>query len=85
MLRHHTKDEGDLGVAKVHSDLVSQGFTVLFPATAYAPSDLVAYHNGVFNRLQIKPVSAGRGREKCDRHGVHLLSGDRRSLVHPTS
>ncbi|MET0901103.1 MAG: group I intron-associated PD-(D/E)XK endonuclease [Mycobacterium sp.] len=36
-MAHHTKDKGDLGVAKVHADLVSQGFTVLFPATEHAP------------------------------------------------
>ncbi len=47
MVRHHTKDKGDLGVAKVHADLASQGFTVLFPATEHAPFDLVAYEAGV--------------------------------------
>lgn len=31
--RHHTKDKGDLGVAKAHADLVGKGFYVLFPAT----------------------------------------------------
>lgn len=41
MARHHTKDKGDLGVAKVHADLVSKEFTVLFPATEHAAFDLV--------------------------------------------
>jgi hypothetical protein len=36
MARHHTKDKGDLGVAKVHADLASKGFMVLFPATEHA-------------------------------------------------
>ena len=36
-MAHHTKDKGDLGVAKAHADLVSQGFVVLFPATEHAP------------------------------------------------
>jgi hypothetical protein len=37
MTRHHTKDKGDLGVAKAHADLVAQGYVVLFPATEHAP------------------------------------------------
>ena len=40
MVGHRTKAKGDLGVAKVHADLVSQGVTVLFPATEHAPFDL---------------------------------------------
>ncbi|WP_371815001.1 group I intron-associated PD-(D/E)XK endonuclease [Mycobacterium sp. DL440] len=40
--RHHTKDKGELGVAKAHADLVGKGFYVLFPATEHAPFDLVA-------------------------------------------
>jgi hypothetical protein len=47
-VKHHTKDKGDLGVAKAHADLVSEGFTVLFPATEHAPIDLVAYGAGEF-------------------------------------
>lgn len=54
MVGHHAKDKGDLGVAKAHADLVSQGFTVLFPATEHALFDLVAYADGVFHRLQVK-------------------------------
>lgn len=51
MVRHHTKDKGDLGVAKAHADLAAKGFTVLFPATEHAPFDLVAYAEG-----QISPA-----------------------------
>ncbi|MDR7289516.1 hypothetical protein J2S38_002579 [Mycolicibacterium senegalense] len=47
--RHHTKDKGDLGVAKAHADLVAKGFYVLFPATEHAPFDLVAYAAGTFH------------------------------------
>ena len=46
MAAHHTKDKGDLGVAKAYADLVGQGYTVLFPATEHAPFDLVAYRRG---------------------------------------
>jgi hypothetical protein len=58
VMTHHTKDKGDLGVAKVHADLVGKGFTVLFPATEHAPFDLVAYAAGEFHRLQVKYRSA---------------------------
>ncbi|MCL1870311.1 MAG: group I intron-associated PD-(D/E)XK endonuclease [Promicromonosporaceae bacterium] len=61
MARHHTKDKGDLGVAKPHADIVGQGFTVLFPATEHAPFDLVAYADGTFYRVQVKYRSALTG------------------------
>lgn len=47
-MAHHTKDKGDLGVAKAHADLTAQGFMVLMPLTEHAPFDLVAYRDGVF-------------------------------------
>jgi hypothetical protein len=75
---HHTKDKGDLGVAKAHADLVSQGYVVLFPATEHAPFDLVAYRDGAFERVQVKYRSASSGRVQvvlrtcwADRHGTH--------------
>jgi hypothetical protein len=60
-MTHHTKDKGDIGVAKAHADLVTQGYVVLFPATEHAPFDLVAYRNGEFERVQVKYRSAGSG------------------------
>ncbi|TQK28168.1 hypothetical protein [Arthrobacter sp. SLBN-53] len=30
MASHHTKDKGDLGVAKAFSDLVAKGYTAAF-------------------------------------------------------
>jgi hypothetical protein len=78
-VRHHTKDKGDLGIAKVHADLVSQGFTVLFPATEHAPFDLVAYASGEFYRLRVKYRSARAGAVKVQfrsiwagRNGTHM-------------
>ena len=53
-MRHHTKDKGDLGVAKAHADLVTQGFVVLLPLTEHAPFDLVAYKHDRFERVQVK-------------------------------
>jgi hypothetical protein len=57
-MSHHTKDRGELGVAKAHADLVGKGFTGLFPATEHAPFDLVAYADGEFDRLQVMYRSA---------------------------
>lgn len=83
MVRHHTKDKGDLAVAKVHADLASQGFTVLFPATEHAPFDLVAYEAGEFHRLQVKYRSARSGAVTvkfrstwADRNGTHVTPTD---------
>jgi PD-(D/E)XK endonuclease len=76
-LVHHTKNKGDLGVAKVHADLAEQGFLVLFPSTEHAPFDLVAYDESGFVRLQVKYRAVSRGSVT-----VHLRSAwsDRRGL-----
>lgn len=87
MVRHHTKDKGDLGVAKVHADLVSKGFTILFPATEHAPFDLVAYAAGLFYRLQVKYRSARAGAVTvkfrstwADRNGTHVTPTDKNAI-----
>jgi PD-(D/E)XK nuclease superfamily protein len=77
-MAHHTKDKGDLGVAKAHADLVAQGFMVLFPTTEHAAFDVVAYRDATFVRVQVKYRSAKLGVIKVemkstwsDTHGVH--------------
>lgn len=50
MVQHHTKDKGDLGVAKAYADLVGKGFDVLLPTTEHAPFDLVA-HKGAHSTV----------------------------------
>lgn len=87
MPRHHTKDKGDLGVAKVHADLAAKGFTILFPATEHAPFDLVAYEAGKFTRLQVKfrSMRAGALTVKfrsswADRAGTHSTPIDKTSI-----
>lgn len=84
---HHTKDKGDLGVAKAHADLVAQGYMVLFPATEHAPFDVVAYRDGVFYRLQVKYRSGSSGFVAVrfrsvwsDKHGVHRSAMDKSSV-----
>jgi hypothetical protein len=54
MSKHHTKEKGDLGVAKAYCDLVEKGYIVLFPTTEHAPFDLVAYDGSRFIRVQVK-------------------------------
>jgi hypothetical protein len=75
---HHTKDKGDVAVAKVQADLVERGAMVLQPFTEHAPFDLVAYINETFYRVQVKFRTAQRGCVEvrfrstwADRHGVH--------------
>jgi PD-(D/E)XK nuclease superfamily protein len=87
MATHPTKEKGDLGVAKVHADLVGRGFTVLFPVTEHAPFDVVAYANGEFHRLQVKYRSARSGALKvqfrsmwADRHGTHTTPMDKDAI-----
>jgi hypothetical protein len=87
MVSHHTKDKGDLAVAKAHADLVSKGFTVLFPATEHAPFDLVAYAAGEFHRLQVKyrstragAVTVKFGSIWADRNGTHMTPLDKGAI-----
>jgi hypothetical protein len=54
MIKHHTKNKGDLGVLKVKVDLYQQGFLILVPETEHSPFDLVIYQNGVFKTVQVK-------------------------------
>ncbi len=61
MFRDHTKNKGDLGVAKAHCDLVSKGFLVLTSLTEHASFDLVAYDGTRFRRIQVKYRNAVRG------------------------
>ena len=78
MRNHHTKNKGDLGVAKAHCDLVEKGYMVLFPTTEHAPFDLVAYDGIRFIRIQVKYRRAVNGSVQirlenwwADRNGSH--------------
>jgi len=84
-MAHHTKDKGDLGVAKAYADLVGKGYQVLVPMTEHAPFDLVTYRDGAFLRVQVKYRSAdSTGAVEVafvstwsDRHGVHKREIDK--------
>jgi len=87
MHSHHTKDKGDLAVAKAHADLVERGHVVLFPTTEHAPFDLVAYCDGTFRRVQVKYRAMKNGvldvdfrSGWTDRHGVHKLMLDKSAV-----
>jgi hypothetical protein len=54
MRPHHTKDQGDVGVAHAIADLADQGSVVLTALCEHAPFDLVAYRDGTFARVQVK-------------------------------
>jgi hypothetical protein len=58
---HHTKDKGDLAVAKVHAGFVERGAIVLLPVTEHAAFDLVAYVDATFYRVQVKHRRLTRG------------------------
>ena len=87
MTTHHTKDKGDLGVAKAHADLVGKGYIVLFPTTEHAPFDLVAYREGRFLRIQVKYRAARDGAVAvkfsttwADRNGTHIKAIDKAAI-----
>jgi hypothetical protein len=84
---HHTKNKGDLGVAKAHCDLVEKGYMVLFPTTEHAPFDLVAYDGIKFIRIQVKYRSAVNGSVQirlenwwADRNGSHGMPIDKNQV-----
>ena len=54
MIKHHTKNKGDLGVLKAKLDLFEQGYLILNPETEHAPFDLAIYKNGEFKSVQVK-------------------------------
>lgn len=75
---HHTKDKGDLGVAKAISRLVELQWTVAIPITEHASYDLIIEKEGVLLRVQVKYSSCKNStiRTKlknswCDKNGVH--------------
>lgn len=85
---HHTKDKGDLGVAKAIADLIGKGYQVMLPMTEHAPFDLVAYRSGRFLRVQVKYRSMGPTGTVdvdfkavwSDRQGIHKRRIDRTEI-----
>jgi len=85
MIRHHTKEKGDLGVLKAQLSLYEQGYLILQPITEHAPFDLVAYKDGDFKRVQVKYKSLDKTGavtvhfRSCwaDKNGTHMQDVDK--------
>lgn len=78
--RHHTKDKGDLGVARVIADLMTAGIQVSLPISEHLPFDLIAIApDHRLSKLSVKFLTmTARGTVIIpgrsgwtDRHGVH--------------
>ncbi|WP_408632047.1 group I intron-associated PD-(D/E)XK endonuclease [Micropruina glycogenica] len=86
-MAHHTKDKGDLGVAKAHADLVSQGFVVLFPATEHAPI-WSRTSTAVSRDCRSRTEQVARAQQRSrfglsvwsDRHGLHVQPTDKSTI-----
>ena len=84
---HHTKDKGDIGLAKAIADITQQGWIVCLPFTEHAAFDLIAYKDNVCKRVQVK-YRALKGdtleyqlrSSWSDKHGVHTKFIDKSSI-----
>jgi hypothetical protein len=73
-MTHHTKDKGDLAVAKVIADLTEKEYSILMPLSEHLPFDLVAYKQNKLYRIQCKYSSDGFIKNKtswADKNGNH--------------
>lgn len=88
IMRHHTKDKGDIGVLKAQADLAKQGFMVLSPQTEHAGFDLVIYKDRIFKKVQVKYRSIDKfgclsvSFRSCwnDRNGTHVKATDKKEV-----
>ena len=55
-MKHHTKEKGDIGVAKIIADISVKGLKVLTPLSEHMPFDIVAYsvEEDKFYKVQCK-------------------------------
>ena len=77
--KHFTKEKGDLGVAKVFSDLVSKEYYVFFSISEHLPFDLISYKEGKFSRISVKYRNMNKGTisvkfasSYSDKNGTHI-------------
>lgn len=83
-MKHHTKEKGDLAVAKIISNLSEKGFKILVPLSEHLPFDLVAYKDNKFYKVQVKFSSIKRGGivvrfygSWADKNGTHHSKVDK--------
>lgn len=72
-MKHHTKDKGDLAVAKVIADLTEKGYKIYLPISEHTKADLIA-ENGHIYRIQVKHSIDGivnNAQSWSDKNGSH--------------
>ena len=85
MIKHHTKNKGDIGVVAAKLDLLKKGYHVLNPETEHAPFDLGIWKDGVFKTVQVKYRKINKvgvlqinfESYWADRHGSHIVPVDK--------
>ena len=77
---HHTKYKGDIGLARVISDLIEKGYVPCIPLSEHQPYDLVVVlDKGVTVKLQVKYAALKKNgsvevrfrRNWSDKNGTH--------------
>ena len=58
-MEHHTKNKGDLAVAKTIADLTEKGYDIFLPLSEHLPIDLIAHKSGEIYRIQVKHRASG--------------------------
>ena len=73
---HHTKDKGDLALAKAIVDLTEKGYTVFTPAVSeHSPVDLIGLKDNKCYRFQAKYFSSNEVPYRTswsDKSGTHI-------------
>ena len=88
MIKHHTKEKGDLGVLKAQLSFFEQGYLILQPITEHAPFDLVVYKDNAFKRVQVKYKSLDKTGaitlhfRSCwtDKNGTHMQAVNKEEI-----
>jgi hypothetical protein len=87
MIKHHTKNKGDIGVLKVKVDLATKGYAVGSLETEHYPFDVISYKDKQFRRIQVKYKEARKGAITVhfksywsDKHGTHSKPVDKTEI-----
>lgn len=83
-MTHHTKDKGDLAVAKTMLDLTTKDYSVFVPAiTEHLPFDIIAYKANKCYRIQCKYSSDHAIKNKTiwsNKNGPHIKLYDNKDF-----
>lgn len=85
IMKHHTKDKGDIAVFEIMRDLAHKEYMILNPHTEHAPFDIVAYKSKKFYRIQVKhrkltkhgTIEVSFRNSWNDKHGTHVHKMDK--------